>query len=387
MADLKLGVGLKAIFVLAATVIVLAGLKWGEALIVPLLVAACVAAATAPIVDWLRRRGLPTFVAVTLTIFLVLGGLVGFRALVAVAASDLSNSLPRLERSLFDAKHDLVAWLTQNRLSRVAPMVMSFDPGKLTEHLLAGAVMAVPNALSSFGVVLFIVIFILLEAATFRTKLSIALHWQAERFGDVRNPFGIQKYLLVKTWISAGMGVLCGTWCVVLGLDNAVLWGLVTFLLNFIPVFGPIIATIGPVVTAFLQLGAVPAIAILAGLLLVHNLLGNLVKPKVLGRALGLSPLVITLAMVVWGWLLGPIGALLSVPLTMVVKIVFANTDDLRWAAVLLGPGEGREEQEYAEQRRKTRLSRSLPGGARSLVEPSAPATAPAPPVSLPAES
>jgi predicted PurR-regulated permease PerM len=326
---------------------------------VPLLIAACVAAAMSPIVHWLKHFGLPTYAAVTLTIFISLGVLVGFGALVAVAASDLSSSLPRLERSLIVAKSDFAGWLSQNRLSRFAPMALSFDPGELSERFVTGALLSVPNALSALGVVLFVVIFILLEAATFHEKLEHALRWRPERLTDVQNTIHeVQKYLLVKSWISAAMGLLCGVWCAVMALDNAVLWGLVTFLLNFVPVFGPIIATVGPVVTAFLQLGMMPALALLAGLLLVHNVIGNLVEPKVLGRALGLSPLVIMLAMAIWGWLLGPVGALLSVPLTMVVKIIFANTEDLRWVAVLLGPRTGREEEEYVEERRKSRLSR-----------------------------
>jgi predicted PurR-regulated permease PerM len=344
---------------LAAAVIVAAGIKASGDMIVPLLVAACVAAAMAPIVHGLKRYRMPTYAAVTLTILISLAVLVGFSALLAVAASDLTDSVPKLERALVEVKHDLAGWLAQNRLARFAPMVMNFDPGKISEGIVAGVLMGVPNALSYFGVVLFVVIFILLEAATFHAKLQHALHWRSERLGDVQNTIHeIQKYLLVKSWISAAMGILCGLWCAVMSLDNAVLWGLVTFAFNFVPVFGPILATVGPVVTAFLQLGTMPAVGLLAGLLLVHNVLGNIVEPKVLGRALGLSPLVITLAMVTWGWLLGPVGALLSVPLTMVVKIIFANTEDLRWIAVLLGPGEGREEQQYAEERRKSRLSR-----------------------------
>ncbi|HEY6555779.1 MAG TPA: AI-2E family transporter [Polyangiaceae bacterium] len=357
MADVKLGAG--AFFLLAAAVIVAAGLKAAGGMIVPLLVAACIAAAMAPIVHWLKRFRLPTYAAVTLTILFSLAVLVGFGALLAVAASDLTESVPRLERAIVDVKQDMAAWLAQNRMARFAPMVMNFDAGKLSEGIVTGVLLGVPDALSLFGVVLFVVIFLLLEAATFHAKLQHALHWRPEHLGDVQNTIHeVQKYMLVKSWISAAMGILCGVWCAVMNLDNAVLWGVVTFAFNFVPVFGPILATIGPVVTAFLQLGTMPAVGLLAGLLLVHNVLGNIVEPKVLGRALGLSPLVITLAMVIWGWLLGPVGALLSVPLTMVVKIVFANTEDLRWIAVLLGPGEGREEQEYAEERRKTRLSR-----------------------------
>jgi AI-2 transport protein TqsA len=345
--------------VMAALVIVAAGLKWAEPMLVPLLVAACVAASTAPIVHWMRRARFPTSLAVTFTILLVLAAIVGFGALTAVAASDLTESLPRLERTLAAFKQEAAAWLAENRLARFAPMVMRFDPGKLSENSVASAVAEVPAAVSSFGIVLFVAIFILLEAATFNGKLAYALHWRPHRLLAARSTVEeVQKYLLVKTWISAAMGVFCGGWCALLGVENPVLWGLVTFALNFIPVFGSLLATIGPTAIALLELGTPAALGVLVGLFVIHNIIGNVIEPKVLGRALGLSPLVVMLSIVIWGWLLGPVGALLSVPLTMVVKIIMANTEDLRWAAVLLGPGDGREEAEYAEERRR---SRSMP--------------------------
>jgi hypothetical protein len=116
----------------------------------------------------------------------------------------------------------------------------------------------------------------------------------------------------------------------------------------------------------------------------INAAIGNLLEPKVLGRAVGLSPLAIVISIVLWGWILGPIGALLSVPLTMVFKIIAAHTEDLRWLAVLLGPGEGRDEQRYVEERRRTRLSRTSVG---SPSVPPPPPLSEAPPPSVPPQS
>jgi AI-2 transport protein TqsA len=358
VGETKLSTSSRALLTVAAIVLVFAGLKWAEPLIVPLLVAACVAASISPIVHFSSRRGLPTYAGVTLAIVLALAGLVAFGGLAALAASDLGTSLPRLERALTGVKLDLAGWLAQNRLARLAPMVMSFDPAKLTEQVVAGAVMKVPDALSSFGMVLFVAVFILLEATTFEGKLSRAFNWRPDRFVAVRETIGeVQKYLLVKTWLSAGMGVLCGAWCAVMGLDYPVLWGLVTFALNYIPVFGALLAILGPLGMALLERGPGPALGIAVGLLVIHNVIANVVEPKVLGHALGLSALVVTLSIIVWGFVLGPVGAILSVPITMVIKIALANTENLRWAAVLLGPGDGREEERYVEARRRSRIS------------------------------
>src|SRR5262245_28598824 len=125
VADLKIGAGLRALLTGASIVLLVAGLKSAEALIVPLLAAACVAASISPIVHFLSRRGLPTFAGVTLAIVLALAGLVAFGALASLAASDVGSSLPRLERGLITLKLDVIGWLAQHRLGRLTPMVMS----------------------------------------------------------------------------------------------------------------------------------------------------------------------------------------------------------------------------------------------------------------------
>ena len=241
----------------------------------------------------------------------------------------------------------------------MAVSVATFGARDLGGTLLADIVMGVPSVLSSFAVVFFVSVFILLEATTFSTKLRRALQWPPDRYADAQQAVGeVQKYLFAKSATSAFTGLLCGAWCFAAGLDNAVLWGLVTFLLNYVPVFGSVVATILATFSAFIQLDLSDTLLVLVGLVIINTLIGYLLEPRVLGRAVGLSPLIVNVSIVFWGWALGPAGALLSVPLTMVVKIILAHTEDLRWVAVLLGPGEGRHEEEYALERRRSRLAR-----------------------------
>lgn len=375
-----LGAGTKALIVLAAAVVVAFGLKAAASVLTPLMLAALVAAATTPIVALLQRARIPTALAVTVTVLLVLGVLVGLGGLVTLAASDLTDSLPRLEASVFRAQSQLVHWLEGQGLPRMALAATNFDTRELGGALFTWAVLGMPAALSSFAVVFFVAVFILLESTTFRSKLRRALQWQPERYADAQHAIvEVQRYLFAKTVTSAITGFLAGGWSFFMGLDNSVLWGLVTFLLNYIPVFGSIIVTVLATLSSLLQLSIADALGVLVGLTVINMLIGYLLEPRVLGRAVGLSPLVVVVCIVFWGWVLGPLGALLSVPLTMVVKIVLAHTEDLRWVAVLLGPGEGKQEEEYALQRRLSRFARmsDAPPGSEPFSRPADPSLTP----------
>ena len=141
---------------------------------------------------------------------------------------------------------------------------------------------------------------------------------------------------MIKTAVSAVTGTVVGLWVAALGLDFALLWGLVAFLLNFIPNLGSIIAAIPAVLLAMVQFGPGRAAVIAAGYLVVNIVFGSVVEPMLMGRRLGLSTLVVFASLVFWGFVWGPVGMLFSVPLTMVVKIALENSKDFRWVAVML---------------------------------------------------
>jgi predicted PurR-regulated permease PerM len=146
----------------------------------------------------------------------------------------------------------------------------------------------------------------------------------------------IQRYVIVKGLISAANGVLLGLWCHLWGVEGAVLWGVLAFALNFIPIVGSLVAAIPPVVLALVLGSPADDAAVAAGYVAVNLVVDNIVEPRVMGRAAGLSPLVVLIAMLFWGFVLGPIGALLSVPLTVVLRAGLASSPGLRWIALLL---------------------------------------------------
>jgi predicted PurR-regulated permease PerM len=193
------------------------------------------------------------------------------------------------------------------------------------------------GVLTNSFVILLAVIFLLLEAPALNVRLA-ANHESDRGLLDFSSLFqGINRYMGIKALISALTGVAdaLGLW--LLGVDFPLIWGFLVFLLNFIPNIGSIIATIPPVLLAFVQLGPWSALATLGVFLTVDMILSNVLEPRLLGRGLGISSLVVLLSLVFWGWLLGPVGMLLSVPLTMAVKLALEARDQTRWVGLLLG--------------------------------------------------
>ena len=143
----------------------------------------------------------------------------------------------------------------------------------------------------------------------------------------------------IKTATSAVTGVLVAALLFLLGVDYPVLWGLLAFLLNFVPNIGSIMAAIPPVLLAFLQpeSGMATAMYTALGFVAINCFISYAIEPRFMGQGLGLSTLVVFVSLVFWGWVLGPVGMLLSAPLTMTFKIVLSDFDDTRWIAVLMG--------------------------------------------------
>ena len=134
-------------------------------------------------------------------------------------------------------------------------------------------------------------------------------------------------------------GLVSFVWLTILGVDYAVVWGLIAFLLNFIPTVGSFIAAVPAVRLALVQLGVFEAGLTLAGFVVVNLIMGNVLEPRWMGRGLNLSPLVVFVSLVLWGWVLGPVGMLLSIPLTIMLKIALENQDETRWIGIMLGAG------------------------------------------------
>ena len=147
----------------------------------------------------------------------------------------------------------------------------------------------------------------------------------------------VQEYLGIKTLMSLTTGLLIGVLAWVAGLDFPILLGLIGFVLNYIPTVGSILAAVPALLLSVVQFGSLGNFILVAvGYGAINMVFGNILEPNLMGRRLGLSTLVVILSLLFWAWVWGPVGALLAVPLTMVVKIMLENTEDLRWVAILL---------------------------------------------------
>jgi predicted PurR-regulated permease PerM len=198
--------------------------------------------------------------------------------------------------------------------------------------------------LTNSFMILLTVIFLLLEASGLPPKLHAALNdpeGSLARFDKMSE--SVNRYIAIKTLTSVATGIAIGLWLAITGVDYPFLWALLAFLLNYVPNIGSIIAAIPAVLLALVQFGIGTALITALGFVIVNIVIGSLIEPKFMGRGLGLSTLVVFLSLVFWGWVLGPVGMLLSVPLTMILKIALESNDDTRWIAIILGAGPPRE--------------------------------------------
>jgi predicted PurR-regulated permease PerM len=206
-------------------------------------------------------------------------------------------------------------------------------------NLTAGLFMRLGSAFSHIVLIVLTVIFILLEATSFPVKLRAILgdpHQVFPRF--TRFVDDMQRYMVIKTLINLATGILITIWLYILNVDFPILWGFLAFLLNYVPTIGAIIAAVPAVLLTVVQLGIWRAVLAAAGYLVISLALAYGVEIKLMGRKLGLSTLVVFLSLIFWGSLLGPVGAVLCIPLTMTLKFAFESNESTRWIAVLLGP-------------------------------------------------
>ena len=242
-----------------------------------------------------------------------------------------------------------MAWLGQRGFVIKASDIL--DPDTAI-NLVQKSTAAIAGIVQDTILVLLIVVFMLFEAAYFPAKLRASMGDRLVR--DVsRVTSEVQRYLGIKTIMSMSVGLAAGIWVAFCNVDYPVFWGLVAFIMHYIPNIGAFLASIPPMLLAVFENGTGTALVVALGYTVINTVLGNLVEPALMGRRFGLSTLVVFLSLVFWGWVWGPIGMLLSVPLTIVVKIMLEGSAEWRWLAVLLGPPLSAPDPDLAEDRRR----------------------------------
>jgi len=330
----------RLLLVSAAVVIVIAGMKQAAPLLVPFLLSVFIAVLSLPAMLALQKRGVGESISLTIVIAAVF--IVGLLLALLVGSSvdDFSRNLPGYQQKISLQWVSLLALLAEYCF--VLPettLARDLDPGaamKLVASILSGF----GNVLANSFLIFLTVIFILLEARSFSRKMK-AVTSDDEASGFFREfSEKLRTYMSIKTWMSLATGLLVTLWLWILGIDYPQLWGVLAFMLNFVPNIGSIIAAVPAILLALVQAGTGSAMLVAAGYVVINIVMGNVVEPKFMGKELGLSTLVVFLSLVFWGWVLGPVGMLLSVPLTVTVKLALDAKPETHWMGAMLGHGE-----------------------------------------------
>lgn len=342
--------GSQAVVTLACLFVVLTGMKIAANVLVPIVYAFFLAVLSYPMVRWLRRHRVPAGLALGITMLVNLGALAGMVTVGVRLLISFWRDLPHYLRGLERYSNDAASWLEANGVAGAKATVSGlFDWNNLIGWATQQDVMGNLGALgiSTFGtlatflasliMVIIVMMFILMEAHGTQSRLqAVSLSGGPDLSGLMRSADDIQKYLGVKTLISALTGLMAGFWCWFFDLHYPLLWALLAFLFNYIPAVGSTAASVPAIVEALVQHGPGTAIFVAIGYGGINFFLDNFVQPTMLGNRFGISPLVVILSVIFWGWLWGPLGMFLAVPLTMVLKVLLDNNAEFQWISVAM---------------------------------------------------
>jgi len=348
--DEQAGKRTSAIIYAAAFMIVVYGMQAAKVLLVPFLLASFIGLMTVRPMLWLQSKRVPAMLAALIIVITIVLVLTMLMTIVGTSLAEFTRALPSYQARLDLIVKGFFEFLAE-RLDddyAIEGLRDVIDPGWVM-NVVATTLNAVREIFTNVLLIVLTIVFILLEASSMPMKISVALGTDSfasrETFLD-----NLGRYLGIKTIVSMMTGICAGllTWAI--GLDFPLLWAMVAFLMNFIPTIGSILAAIPAVLLAVVQLGFGAAFGTLVGYLVINVIFGNLLEPRMMGRGVGISPLVVFIGIFFWGWVFGPVGMLLSVPLTMSVKMALEGDQRTRWVAILLGSA---RDAEYALEKQQ----------------------------------
>jgi AI-2 transport protein TqsA len=330
--------GSRLLFNLACLVVVIFGLRAASTILVPIALALFLTVLSLPLLLGLKARRVPSALAIFLTLLVNMAVLALFVLIVSQSVNEFRVAIPRYVEQFQRMTLELQAWLVERRVPVAEVVITDLINPEYVINLVSGTLRGIAWTVSNAILILIVMAFMLAETTAFPAKLRAVLgshDADLSRFAKIT--YEVQQYLGIKTVVSLVTGTVVGTYVWFLGIDFPLFWGMIAFLFNYIPSVGSILASIPPVLLGLIQYGPGTALLVALGYLAVNVTLGNIIEPNLMGHRLGLSTLVVVLSLVFWGWVWGPVGMLLSLPMTMIVKIMLENTRDMRWIAIMLG--------------------------------------------------
>lgn len=365
--------GLMVLLAVAGGVVAIAGVRGFSGILGPVFLALMLVVAVQPLGDWLQRKGAPKWIAVLATLASVYFVLLGLIAALAVSVAQLATLLPQYT----DKADELVANL-QNQLAQlnigsdqVAKVLSNIDFGKLV-GLLDDVLLGLLGVFSNLFFILALVIFMAMDAASFGQRVrAVAFSRPDIAYAFSAFASGTRSYLVVSTVFGLIVAVIDAGALWALGIPLPILWGLLSFITNYIPNIGFVIGLIPPALIALLEGGPMLMLWVIVVYSVINVIIQSVIQPKFVGDAVGLSVTVTFLALVFWGWVLGPLGALLAIPATLLVKALLLDIDPTtRWAnALISGSAPTPEEMVVAEREAETRTRELQAAAEEDLTE------------------
>lgn len=327
---------------IAALIIILAGVVYAKSIITPFLLALFISIVCEQPISWLEKRKMPRWLALIIVLIGLIFVFSGFAFLIGETVSSFSGNVSKYESTLTDISSSFIQFLNEKGMNIHQDQIFSIvQPAKILEFT-ASALNKLISMMGNTFLIFLIVLFTLTEFGSFAIKAKAVLvgsDKSVSYFSTILQ--NIRHYLGIKTLICLLTGILVYLALLIIGVDYPLLWALIAALMNYIPNIGSIIAALPAVLFALIQLGLGGAIWTLASFMVVNNVLGNFIEPKIMGRGLGLSTLVVFLSLLFWGFIFGTVGMFLSVPFTMTIKIILEQNEKTKWIALILGtPGE-----------------------------------------------
>jgi len=289
---------------------------------------------------WFQKKGISPILASYIAFAVFLACLIGVVTMVLLAASPLVSYIPKIEAGISSNMDSM-----QNSFSNIGIDLATIIP--VTQ--MAGSLSAISPEMatsviaqiSTLFIVLFTTLFLLLESAIFSKKISSALGSYKQELADRIAEFGtiVIEYVIIRAKVNLVTGAGFGIALALLGVQDPLLWGLLMFILNFVPYVGFIIAIIPPTILALMEISPLTALLVIITSSLVNLFSENFLFPQLAGRSLELSPAIVFISMIFWGYFLGGSGVIVAVPLTVLLKMVLESYPETRWAAMIIGIG------------------------------------------------
>jgi AI-2 transport protein TqsA len=327
----------RSLFVIALLFIILIAVKMTAYLVSLFLMAVIMSMLVTPALFWLKKRGLPNFVA-TLVITLAAGMVIlGFVSLTALSVNTVIADLPQYQQDLSIRLGDIGSLLAPVGLSSLVSEPPKLDIGMLSSIGLTGFMSMADTVMFLFfvGVLTF---FLLLDAPRMASDLEKRLGKESHTLHNLTRMTGyVSDFIVVRTETNFIHGVLFGGFLGLMGVHGAILWGVLTFLLGYIPYFGLLIAAVPALFFAWLQFGVPGAVAVIAAICVLNLIVENPVLSYLTARKFEMPALIALVSVIFWGWLLGLVGMLFAIPFTLIGMLIFQLSDELRWINVALG--------------------------------------------------